>query len=79
MSIEDWDEIFEAMARHAKEYLTDCRSEPATVMLDELEEHSAVGHYDLRRLCLERRSALAKAGLAYDDEHRLLRHVDPPK
>ena len=71
MTIEDWDEIFETMVRHAKEYLADCKSEPATVMLDELEEH-----YDLRRLCLERRSALAKAGLAYDDEHRLLRQSD---
>lgn len=79
MTATDWNEIFEAMIRHAHEMLAATKSEPATVMLDELEEHSAVGFYDLRSLCLEAPDELADAGLVYDDEHRLLRRAGPPK
>jgi hypothetical protein len=79
MTDADWREILATTVRHATEFLDDCKSDHPTVMLDELEEHSEVGYFDLRRLCLERPDEFTKAGLAYDDEHRLLHRIgDPP-
>jgi hypothetical protein len=78
MTDADWSQILATTIRHAKEFLDDCKSEHPTVMLDELEEHSEVGYFDLRQLCLDHCKALTRAGLVYDDEHRLLHHVDSP-
>jgi hypothetical protein len=78
MTTEDWAEILATTIRHAAEHIGACKSDHPTVMLDELEEHSAVGYYDLRRLCLENPADLAEAGLVYDDQHRLLHRADSP-
>lgn len=81
MTADDWRKIAATTARHATEILDDCKSDHPTVMLDELEEHSEVGYADLRRICLEHPEILAGAGLAYDDEHRLLYRAEdtPPR
>jgi hypothetical protein len=78
MTDQDHDTIFATMCRHAHEILAGTKSDSPTVSLDELEAHSEVGFYDLRKLCEERPDALKAAGLGFDGKRFLYPADNPP-
>lgn len=71
MTTDDWDEIFDSLVRQARAALD---KGAASVSLDDLEERSMVGFYDMRLLFTGRKKALLVAGLAFDADH--LTHLD---
>lgn len=77
MTAEDWDEIFWRMVVAAQRAFD---NRVPSVHLDDLEEGSAVGFYDMRALCRERPAALMRAGLTFSDDrlYQIANHTHRP-
>jgi hypothetical protein len=65
VTTEDWDEIFDSLVKRTRAALD---KGAASVSLDDLEERSMVGFYDMRLLFTGRKKALLAAGLAFDGD-----------
>ena len=74
MTAKDWDEIFWRLVVAAQRAFDDG---VPSVHLEDLEEGSAVGFYDMRALCRERPADLLRAGLTFTADR--LYQADQPE